>query len=44
MASPEPNSSQEQQDSLPEVPPASPAYSTPPSEGLPDAETSSLEG
>jgi hypothetical protein len=42
MTSPDPNQEQEQEQeqdsSALEVPPANPAYSTPPPEGLPDAD------
>jgi hypothetical protein len=39
MTSPEPNDSEAQEDpSQAEMPPVSPAYSTPPPEGLPDAD------
>jgi hypothetical protein len=38
MTTPEPDRPEDQQDSTPDVPPAGPAYSTPPPDGLPDAD------
>lgn len=38
MTSPEPDESDQQHQDDNDVPPANPAYATPPPEGLPDAE------